>query len=37
MQESNSNAEPTLDEAIDLNFDFGDETMTADYEAVDAD
>ncbi|MDP8962544.1 MAG: molecular chaperone DnaK [Cyanobacteriota bacterium] len=37
LQESNTNAEPTLDEAVDLNFDFGDETMTADYEAVDAD
>ncbi|HEY9823184.1 MAG TPA: molecular chaperone DnaK [Candidatus Sericytochromatia bacterium] len=36
IQEFNDNAEPTLEESDGLIFDFEDETVTADYEAVDS-
>jgi molecular chaperone DnaK len=36
IQEFNDKAEPTLEESDGLIFDFEDETVTADYEAVDS-
>jgi molecular chaperone DnaK len=37
IQEFNSYAEPTIADIDDLNLDFGDETLMADHEPVDAD